>query len=390
MPEAVTNTRAMFDDIFNEIAEEESAAAAEADTKEDVVEEENTESDAVEEESEEEESYTEETEEVKEEEEEETEEVEEEESKEEEEESEETEEKDVDKEEKVEYTENSDKRKITVDGEDIEVDADTAFDNYQRKVASDRRFKEASTMKKESETFWESVLANPGETLVDRIVDEFCSGDRVQARAVVIQNLLEWMAPEREASAIEDEKEKDLFRREHEMKIRQQEADRREQVRVTRQEREADDEFDTNIRRELLAGFEEFDLPEKELPIWKRATDLLKEYQIELPANMQDDIVAIRAELVKNARRLVGQVAKEREQAIKDLVPTLSQDELAKHYPDLVKALKRERVGKAKKKRSAKSKGNIAKKQEEKQKKLEKITHPEHQMMSTDELFKDM
>ena len=384
MPEGIVNTKDMLDNIFDEIAEEESAAAAETDTEEDVKEEEEEVTTEEEEDSEEEE------EDVEEDSEEEEEDVEEDTEEEKEKKEEESEEKEVDKEEKVEYTEESAKRKITVDGEDIEVDVDTAFDNYQRKVASDRRFKEASTMKKETETFWESILAYPGETLVDRIVDEFCGGDRVQARAVVVQNLLEWMAPERKAHAIEDEKEKDLYRREYEMEVRQQEVDRREKVRTARQEREAEEEFDTNIRKELLAGFEEFNLPEKELPIWKRATDLLKEYQVELPSNMQDDIVAIRTELVKNARRLVGQVAKEREQAIKDLVPTLSQDELVKHYPDIVKALKDERISKAKKKRSKKRKGNVVKQQEQKQKKLEKIGKPKNQLMTTDELFKDI
>lgn len=386
MPEEVVNTREMFDEIFDEIAEEESAAAAEETKEEKEEEEESEEEEEVEAETPEEETDEKEEEDddaVPEGEEEESEEESEEEDKED---DEETDKKEVDKDEEEEYT--VEKRKITVDGEEIEVDSDTAFENYQRKTASDRRFKEAAESKKETEVFWDSILKNPGETLVDRIVDEFCAGDRVQARAVVVQNLLEWMAPERKAAAIEDDKEKDLFRREHEMEIRQQEADRRESVRVARADREAEEEFDTNLRKELLAGFKENDLPEDQIPIWKRATDLLKGLQAELPSSMQDDIAAIRSELVKNARRLVGEVAKEREQAIQDLVPTLSKDELVKRFPDLAQALKTERIAKAKKKRSKKRKGNVEKQQEQKQKSREKVAPTK--TISTEELFRDM
>jgi len=389
MPDTV-NTRDMLNEIFDDIADEDNtdalAAAAEEEKKESEEEEESKEESKEEEEEEEEETEEEESEE--EEEEEETEEEEEEtEEKEAEKKEEEKEEKEVDKEKKEDYN-RDESRIIKVDGEEITVDTDTAFSNFQLKTASDRRFKEAAESKKETEVFWDSLLANPGDALVDRIVDEHCGGDRVKARGVVIQVLLDWMTPERQLAEIEDPKEQGILAREQAMDVRQQETERRESLRIQRQEQEADEEFDKKFTAELVKGFEDHNLPLSENRLWRQAIEFSKNFQAELPASMSDDIVAIRAELVKNARQFMRQVADERSQAIKDYIGTLSEDEVAAKYPDIAKKRKKARIESVKKKRSKKKKGNAEKKL--KQQEEQKAARTKPKIQSTDQLFKDM
>ena len=281
-------------------------------------------------------------------------------------------------------------QKITVDGEEIEVTPQQALQDYQRKAASDKRFREASDMKKAAETFWDQLLDNPGEALVDRIVDEYCKGDRVKARAAVVQTLLEWMEPERQAAAIEDEKEKALFYREQALKVQQQETERQENLRLTRAEREADEEFSNNLRAELLKGFEENSLPadgKESRPLWNRAGAYLQAFKDELPSYMQDDINSMRREIIKHAREIVKQVASERDKALKDYLSTLSKDELEKRFPE---EAKKQRVEKAKNKRSQKKKGNVKKKQKETSEKIDKIAKNKNKAISTTDLFEQL
>jgi hypothetical protein len=373
----------MFDGIYDDIVEEEESQASE-----EAVEEEN------EEESQEEESTEEESEDSEEAEEKEEEKPEDEEEKEDEDEDEvdededeeETSEKELDKEEEIEYTlTGKESRTITVDGEETEVTVDEAFDRYQRKEASDRRFKEGAEAKKEAETFWENIYREPGETLVDRVCDEICDGDRVKARAIVVQNLLEWMAPECEAYNLEDEKERELATKMHELDVRTKETERQEARRLAKLEQQANEEFDNNIRAGILKGCQDNDLPIED-KIWKAAIKNLKAYQEELPSYLQDDIRALRKELVQYAEKAVAQVARDRAEAIKNLVPKdLSLDDLKKHNPKLVAELKKERVRKAKEKRSQKRKGNAAKKLEQKKKVKSRKSAPRY--ISTEEAF---
>lgn len=276
----------------------------------------------------------------------------------------------VDKSDEELYNEWTEKpQKITVDGEEIEVTPKQALEDYQRKIASDKRFREASEMKKEAQTFWDRILEDPGEALVDRIVDEYCQGDRVRARAAVVQTLLEWMEPEREAAAIKDEKEKELYHREHALKVKQQETERQENLRLTKAERAADEEFATNLNKELMKAFRENSLPtdgKESRPLWNRAGILLQAFKDELPSYMQGDVAAIRREIVRNTADIVKQIRAERDEVLKEYISTLSPDELEKRFPDKAKELKKERVEKAKAKRSEKKKGNVTKKQKTK------------------------
>jgi hypothetical protein len=298
-----------------------------------------------------------------------------------EEESEEKSEKDVDINVEELYNEWQDSpQKITIDGEELEVTPKQALEDYQRKEASDKRFREGAEAKKSAQTFWERILEDPGEALVDRIVDDYCEGDRVKARAAVVQTLLEWMEPEREAAAIDDEKEKELYYREHALKVKQQESERQENLRLTKAEREADAEFATNLNKELLKAFENNSLPtegKESRPLWNRAGILLQAFKDELPSYVQGDVGAARREIVKNAQDIVKQIAAERDQVLKEYISTLSPDELEKRFPEKAKELKKERVEKAKAKRSTKKKGNVKKKQKTKPRKKEKSTSTE-------------
>lgn len=385
MPQTETmHTDDAFNAIFDEMAEEERVAAAAEEAKEEEQEEKKAEE---KEKPEEEESKEEES---KEEEEDVTEE-EEETSEEEEEVEEEEEEKsvqDVDKEESKEYNWSEHREKITVDGQESEVTLGEALENYQRKVASDKRFREAAEMKKETEVFWKRILAEPGEALVDRIVDEIAEGDRVKARAIVVQSLLEWMEPERQAYAIENEKEQELFLREHEMKLRQQEYDRQ----LTRREEERaiaeTEEFTRDITKEITTGLKQCGLPIEKTAIWQRVGDHLKDFRAELPSYIQEDVAATRRELIKQARAMCERVAAEEKTAIEAL-PTLTDEELAKRNPQYAAFLKQQRIEKAREKRSTKKKGNVEKKKQETQeKKAEKKTKPS--FVSTDELFRGL
>ena len=383
-PEEIRNSHDMFGDIFDDIAEEESAAAK-ADIKEgtetEEPEEEETESE------EEKEEVTPEEEETSEEEEEKEEESEEEDTEEDvEEEEEETEEKEVDKEEKVEYNEADEIHEVTIDGKTSKVSLEELKRDYQKIQAADQRFKEAAQMRKANETFWENLLQNPGEAIVDRVTDEFCEGDRVRARGLVVESLLDWLAPEREAAKIEDEKERQLFERERALDLRQREEERQAEKNSALREQEADEEFDRNLRAELKAALKKHSLPEDQTAIWKRTGKLLQEFSDELPSSMQGDVEAMRAEVVKNAKYVVAQVAKERQETKDALKATLSPDELVEIYPELEDALKKTKIDKVKKKRSKKKKGNAEKQVKKIEKQREEMGSAK-KPVSTDKAF---
>ena len=366
MPDQMTTDQA-FEDIFDNLGEEEAEEQEEQEAEPEVKEEEPEKEDEEPEEEPEEEDSEDEPEEDEDSDEEEAPE----------EESEEKDDKDVDKLEQEWY---NSPQKITIDGEELEVTPKQALEDYQRKEASDKRFREGAEAKKSAQTFWERILEDPGEALVDRIVDDYCEGDRVKARAAVVQTLLEWMEPEREAAAIEDEKEKELYYREHALKVKQQESERQENLRLTKAEREADAEFATNLNKELLKAFENNSLPtegKESRPLWNRAGILLQAFKDELPSYVQGDVGAARREIVKNAQDIVKQIAAERDQVLKEYISTLSPDELEKRFPEKAKELKKERVEKAKAKRSTKKKGNVKKKQKTKPRKKEKSTSTE-------------
>jgi len=366
MPDQMTTDQA-FEDIFDNLGEEQAEEQEEQEAEPEVKEEEPEKEDEEPEEEPEEEDSEDEPEEDEDSDEEEAPE----------EESEEKDDKDVDKLEQEWY---NSPQKITIDGEELEVTPKQALEDYQRKEASDKRFREGAEAKKSAQTFWERILEDPGEALVDRIVDDYCEGDRVKARAAVVQTLLEWMEPEREAAAIEDEKEKELYYREHALKVKQQESERQENLRLTKAEREADAEFATNLNKELLKAFENNSLPtegKESRPLWNRAGILLQAFKDELPSYVQGDVGAARREIVKNAQDIVKQIAAERDQVLKEYISTLSPDELEKRFPEKAKELKKERVEKAKAKRSTKKKGNVKKKQKTKPRKKEKSTSTE-------------
>ena len=381
MPEGFTETRNLMGDIFEDIAAEELAAEEPAEEEEVVEEEVSEPADGVKEEeeptSDEEEEETEDDD------------LDDGELEDEEEEDEETEELEVDKPEKEEYNGPPEVHSVTIDGEDIKVDTEELRRGYQKAESSDRRFKEASQMKKDTQTFWKNILENPGEALVDRITDEFCGGDRVKARFNVVEALLEWMTPEREAAKIEDEKERNLYRRERDMELRQREIDRQGEKTQARVEQVADEEFSKNLQEELNKAFAKNSLP-NQAAIWNRTGKLLQEFEDELPGSIRDDTEAMRREVIKNSSVIVDQVARERNETKAALKSTLSKDELAELYPELKDALKQTKIDRVKKKRSKKKKGNAAKAKQELDEKKQKVGAQSTGPQRSDDVFRDL
>lgn len=367
-------THDLLGTIMDDIKEEE--AAVKEETEKNAAPEEETEVTEDVEEEKEEDVEEEEEEEVSTDEEESSDEEEEEDEEEESEDDEESEEKELDKSEKddtIEIDEKAEIHEIVVDGMTKKVSIEDLKRDSQKVLSADKKFKEASTMRKDNEVFWEKLLENPGEAIVDRITDEFCKGDRVKARSMVVESILEWLAPEREAAQIEDEKERNLFERERELTLRTRQTEREAEQAEVAQEREADAEFDRNLRSELAKAFKEYSLPEDRTAIWQRTGKLLQEFSDELPSSIQGDVEAMREEIVKNSRAVVAQVAKERNDTKDALKSTLSTDDLADMYPELREALKKTKIDKVKKKRSKKKSGVAKKQQKEVEKKREEI-----------------
>jgi hypothetical protein len=207
---------------------------------------------------------------------------------------------------------------------------------------------------------------------------------------VVVETLLEWMEPERVAYDIENEKEQEIYLREHAMKVRQQEWERQQRISEEQRAVAETEEFTKVIQSEIQAGLKEQNLPTDQGALWTRVGEKLTDFRSELPSFIQEDVAATRRELIKQARTAVKQVAEERTAAIQATLPdTLSDDELAKRNPNYAKFLKQQRVDKAKKKRSTKKKGNVekAKKKKEEQK---KATRPSRKFISTEELFREI
>jgi len=301
-------------------------------------------------------------------------------------------EKELDKKEEDEYNEADEIHEVTIDGKTSKVSLEDLKRDYQKIQAADQRFKEAAQMRKSNEAFWENLLQNPGEAIVDRVTDEFCEGDRVRARGLVVESLLDWLAPEREAAKIEDEKERQLFERERALDLRQREEERQSEKTSAHREQEADEEFDKNLRSELHKALQKHSLPEdgdKSVPIWNRTRNLLREFKDALPSSMQGDVEAMRAEVVKNAKYVVAQIAEERKQTREDLKASHSLEDLSEIYPEIVPLLKQAKIDKVKKKRSKKKKGN-AEKQTKKIEKQREDRGTSKKPISTREAFADL
>lgn len=279
--------------------------------------------------------------------------------------------------------------KVKEDGVEREVDKEELVRGYQRAQVSDQRFKDAKQVQKENEVFWTELMQNPGEALTNAVTDKYCNGDRVMARARVVDAMLTWLQPEREISEIQGEQEKILRQREHEIELRQLEFNRKQTQAEVRSERDAEAEFHNSMKAGLTEAFEKNSLPTDQTAIWRKTGKLLEEFVDELPEAVRDDTKVVRAEMLKVTDRVVKQVAKEREEDARSIIPTLSADELERFFPEQSKLLKDAKIERVKKERSKKKPGTVKQKKKEVETKKQEL-EVSTKMISTDDLFRDM
>ena len=239
---------------------------------------------------------------------------------------------------------------VQVDGEEIEVDEEELVRGYATAKSSTQRFQESKALHDEASTFFKSFLESPGDALTDLVANKI--GDRTKARERVRDAFLEFLAPDLEESMIEDEKERELYRRQRELDDRQKDIDRRQSAEASKKELAEEAAFVENLKTSISAGLKKHELPDKD-EIWIRAGQLVDSA---LKTGTKRENIS---ELMPG---IMQQVAEERQEQAKKLGSTLTPEEFLKMFPNAAEALKKERIEKVKEKRSTKKPGKPGKK----------------------------
>ena len=234
---------------------------------------------------------------------------------------------------------------VKIDGKEEEIEEDELIRGYQTAKSSTKRFSEAKKLHEEAETFYAAFLGGPFDSLVDLKVKE-TGGDRVKARQAVRDAALQWLAPDLEESLIEDEREKALFRQKREVEEQQKQLDREKAEAKSRIEREAEEEFISDLQTSISTQIKRQKLPDKDA-IWEGVSRMLTEAQAAGASN--EEVKALVPLAVK-------QVKEDRVAYAKRSAETLSAAELEELYPEQIKELKQKRVERVKKKKAEKAK----------------------------------
>lgn len=233
--------------------------------------------------------------------------------------------------------------KVQIDGEVREVDDAELVRGYATSKASNQRFQEAKRLHEEASAFYKQFESrNPADVLVDMAMRQ--TGSRAKAREMVRDALIEWLEPDIREASIEDPREKQLYHEKRQIADERADLDREKQAREARQEAESYQTFVNGCRDAIRAGLAANGLPDKD-EVWLRAGQLV-DSAIKAGTKREHALELIPA--------MMKQVADEREQTARSLVPTLSAEELARMFPEQVEALRQERIQKVKDERSKK------------------------------------
>lgn len=260
---------------------------------------------------------------------------------------------------------------VKIDGKEKEVDEEELLRGYQTAKASTKRFSEAKKMHNEAQAFFQKVTEGKmGDALVAHMTKQN-GGDRVKARREVVEQVLAFIAPEIQEMQIEDEREKELYRKQRDIEEQQKELEERQNEARTRQEREAQEEFISDVNVALNEQAQKLKLPTDEksrTAIWEKAGKMLDTAM--LSGSTNDEVLALVPTVMK-------QIKEERKETAKMLAKTLTAEELEEMYPEQLEALKKKRVARLKKKKSGtKKKASEDEKLESKPKKKRRKGKP--------------
>jgi hypothetical protein len=236
---------------------------------------------------------------------------------------------------------------VKIDGKEREVDEEELLRGYQTAQSSTKRFSEAKKLHQEAQTFFKKFLEDPGTAMTDYVTNQ-TGGDRVKAYTMVRDKFLEFLAPELEESAIEDEKEKELFRQRREIEMQRKALQAEQAEAKSRLERAAEEEFISDVRVGVERQLKKLKLPDEDT-IWRSAGEYLDAAKT---AGATND------ELTEMIPTVMKRIKEDRVQAAKNLAKTLSPEEIEALYPEQLKLLKKKRIEKVKKRKSQKTKSD--------------------------------
>jgi hypothetical protein len=247
---------------------------------------------------------------------------------------------------------------VKVDGKEQEVDEEELIRGYQTARSSTQRFSEAKKLHDEAKAFFTKFLEDPGTALTDYMTSQ-TGGNRIKARGLVRDQFLQWLAPDLEESLIEDERERELHRQKREIEEERRELERQRAESKSKFEKEAEEEFISDLRGKIDSQIGRFKLPNNDT-IWQRAGKYLEAAQ---------SAGSSHSELLDLVPTVMKQIADERKAESEALVKTLSAEELEALFPDQVQALKQRRIERVKKKKADK----LKKKKAETEEKVPKV-----------------
>jgi hypothetical protein len=258
---------------------------------------------------------------------------------------------------------------VKVDGKEREVDEEELLRGYQTAQSSTKRFSEAKKLHQEATTFWRQFTSedkNPGDSLVAFLAKQN-GGDHLKARIAVRDKFLEFLAPDLEESLIEDEKEKELHRQKREIEIQRKALEEEKAAAKSRLEKEAEDEFISDVRTLTEAQLKKFKLPLDNDLIWDKTGKYLA---------TASAAGSSREEIKEMIPMVIKKIRDERAAEAKTLVSTLSAEEMEQLFPEQLKEMKKKRIAKVKAKKSKKvktdSSGTIKDKKKSESKKSKK------------------
>jgi hypothetical protein len=238
---------------------------------------------------------------------------------------------------------------VKVDGKEREVDEEELLRGYQTAQSSTKRFSEAKKMHQEATTFFKKFLEDPGTAMTDYLTKQ-TGGDRIKARTLVRDQFLEFLAPDLEESLIEDEKERELHRQRREIEEQRKALEAEKAEAKSRLDREAEDEFISDVRTLTEAQLKKFKLPLDNDLIWDKTGKYLA--TASAAGSSREEIKELIPTVIKKIRD-------ERAAEAKTLVSTLSAEEIERLFPEQLKEMKKKRIAKVKAKKSKKVKSEV-------------------------------
>ncbi len=190
--------------------------------------------------------------------------------------------------------------KAKIDGQDVEVDEEAAIRAFQKERASEKRFQEASKMRKQAENFLTMLKASTKDPRVlERIMkDPSIGGDFRQVAESYLYEIIqnEKLSPtERENKELKD-------------KLAQQEAERAEQQRVQQEEQleKLTVESRENYQKDIIETLDKSDLPRTEYTIAQMARYMLMALQRGKELKASDTVDLVR----RDYEKMVGSLLK--------------------------------------------------------------------------------